>query len=173
MDEASFGWVSWGYFSMIRKLIWYVHILCTFSLLGLIWLVQVVNYPLFAYVGETWRSYHEFHLHAITLVVMVPMVLELITAILLLRWHRPVTSLANAIFGLILVIAIWLVTMLMSVPAHDGLQPNFNTSQHEKLLFSNGIRSVLWSIRSVWIIIIFHRFIHQCSLPNQNLLAHK
>ncbi len=141
----------------MRSWIWITHIFCTFFVTGLIWLVQIVNYPLFAYVGDGWRDYHDYHLHAITLVVMLPMIVELITAGLLIRYPQPLTTRRGAIFGLSLVILIWIVTMGMSVPAHNGLDPVFDADQHAKLLQSNTIRTGLWSVRSIWLIWLIHR----------------
>ena len=39
-----------------------VHAAATWALVGLIWTVQLVHYPLFAQVGaDTFRSYHARH----------------------------------------------------------------------------------------------------------------
>jgi len=50
----------------------------TLPLVGLIWFVQIVAYPLFARVGaDAFPAYHEAHARLITFVVAPLMVLEL------------------------------------------------------------------------------------------------
>ena len=49
----------------------------TFYLVGVIWVVQRVHYPLFAAVGdESFRDYQSQHLSRITPVVAAPMLIE-------------------------------------------------------------------------------------------------
>ena len=46
-----------------------IHAAATWALVGLIWTVHVVHYPLFAAVKTGFRAYHEAHMQRITLVV--------------------------------------------------------------------------------------------------------
>lgn len=58
-----------------------VHYAATWALIGLIWTIQLVHYPLFAQVGRhTFKAYHHRHTTQITWVVAPLMLMELITA---------------------------------------------------------------------------------------------
>ena len=53
----------------------------TWGMVGLIWFVQIVHYPLFAKVGEpNFATYEEIHQRLTTLVVLPLMFTELLTA---------------------------------------------------------------------------------------------
>ena len=58
------------------------HAAVTWFLMGLIWIVQVVHYPLMAEVGaESYSAYQQGHMQRITWVVAPTMVLEALTAL--------------------------------------------------------------------------------------------
>ena len=66
--------------------------------------------------------------------------------------HSPVLSWV----ALGLLVAIWASTFLLQVPAHSVLARGFDTSAHRRLVTTNWIRTVLWSVRSallVWILL--------------------
>ena len=65
------------------------NLVSTWYMVGLIWMVQVVHYPLFAKVGsEEFVGYQISHQTLTTLVVGPPMLIEIATAVLLI-WIRP------------------------------------------------------------------------------------
>ena len=62
------------------KLVFLAHLVSTLVMVGVIWTVQVVHYPLFAGVGaDGWSAYEAAHQSRITLVVGPLMVAELVT----------------------------------------------------------------------------------------------
>ena len=68
------------------KLILLIHIFATLFMTGLIWFVQVVHYPLFGNVGdEQFKTYEELHQRLTTWVVVPAMLVEIATAVLLLK----------------------------------------------------------------------------------------
>ena len=80
----------------------------TLAMVGLIWFVQVVHYPLFGQVGrDEFAAYGRAHQALTSLVVIPLMLVEAFTAALLL-WIRPegVTVLA-AIVGAVLFAVVW------------------------------------------------------------------
>ncbi|MCS7013366.1 MAG: hypothetical protein RMI34_06395 [Chloroherpetonaceae bacterium] len=119
---------------------------------GVIWFVQVVHYPLFSRVGsEAFKDYEALHTTLTTSVVIVPMLIELLTA-LWLCFERPhAVSAVEAIVGLVMLSLIWLSTALLQVPKHTQLSYGFNAAVHQSLVATNWLRTVLWSLRSVWL----------------------
>ena len=119
----------------------------TLSLVGLIWTIQVVHYPLFARVGTAeFVEYQHRHMRRITWVVAPLMFAELGAASLLFLM-MPSNPLAVA--GVSLVAVIWLSTALIQVPCHNRLVDGFDEQSHRKLVNSNWIRTVAWTIRGV------------------------
>lgn len=127
---------------------------------GVIWFVQVVHYPLFDGVGlEGFKLYETRHSNLTTFVVLVPMVTELVTAVLLV-WRRPGFAAAWELYlGLGLVIIIWLSTALLQVPQHSKLAFGFDASAHGFLVSSNWVRTVAWSLRSALIMAWLSRIV--------------
>lgn len=117
---------------------------------GVIWLIQVIHYPLFKYVGEnTFKDYHKGHIQKTTLVIAIPMILELITAVyLLIRYDVYRNSYAFLIASSILAL-IWFITFLVSVPKHDILSNGHNESAIAALVKTNWLRTFAWTIRAI------------------------
>ena len=117
---------------------------------GVAWFVQVVHYPLFAQVGRSrFRDYHAEHSSRTSLVVVVPMIVELASSIWL-AFDPPIGSsgdpmTALAVAGAVLAAATWVVTFGGAVPAHQALEPGFDDSVHRRLLRSNLLRTLIWS----------------------------
>ncbi len=127
-----------------------VNLLSTMFLVGLIWIVQVVHYPLFARVGtEIYPAYQSQHEKLITFVVILPMVIELVTSILLAKFTPPGVSRSLVIAGIVLVVLIWLSTAFLQVPCHAKLASGFDPEVHRRLVHSNWIRTIAWSARGV------------------------
>ncbi|MFN3345522.1 MAG: hypothetical protein ACK412_07715 [Chloroherpetonaceae bacterium] len=135
------------------KLIWLLHLAATLFMTGVIWFVQVVHYPLFSRVGnETFTLYESMHATLTTLVVFPAMMLELLSAAVLLLNNKDDWRLWA---GMLLLIVIWISTMFVQVPKHSELSVGFNSAVHASLVATNWIRTVAWSLRSalvIWII---------------------
>ena len=124
-----------------------MHAAATWALVGLIWTVRLVHYPLFVRVGtEAFRAYHARHTRQITWVVAPLMATELLTAVLLfaggLREGWLLASFAPLAFN-------WLSTGLIQVPLHHRLAKGFDAEAHRRLVNTNWGRTAAWSIRGV------------------------
>ncbi|MFN8002796.1 MAG: hypothetical protein U0X75_17460 [Acidobacteriota bacterium] len=131
-----------------HKLILLANLAATLYLVGLIWCIQVVHYPLFSQVGQAgFAAYEMAHANLITLIVGPPMLLEAATTALLLLYRPASVSLAAALFGAFLLVLIWLSTMFLQVPQHSRLATGFDADAHRFLVVSNWVRTVAWSLR--------------------------
>jgi len=127
----------------------------TFAMTGLIWLIQVVQYPLMSEVGESaFVSYEQSHCQRITPVVLPLMTAELFSAAWLVWRPLPACSgLLTVAFAALLVV--WASTFFIQVPVHNQLCVAFNPDQHRWLVQSNWIRTAMWSLRSglmIWVL---------------------
>jgi len=122
----------------------------TLFMVGLIWFVQVVHYPLFAKTGAAeFSTYEKAHANLTSFVVGPPMFVELGTALLLVRFKPTGIFEVQCAGGLVLVGVIWLSTLVLQVPCHNRLAICFDPKIHGKLVFTNWLRTVAWSARGV------------------------
>ena len=131
-------------------------------MVGLIWLIQLVSYPLFSYVnGEDFQKYHSVHVKKITPLVAIAMTFEAGTALVLLIIAPEVSGLV-LVMNLLSVCLIWGSTALLQIPYHRRLEFSSNKTLYtEKLVNSNWIRTTLWTFKvvvSVWILVSFIGF---------------
>ncbi|MEL6717374.1 MAG: hypothetical protein AAFO82_21665 [Bacteroidota bacterium] len=132
-----------------------IHLFATIFMTGLIWMVQIVHYPLMDGVGiDLFTSYEARHAQSISLIVLPMMLIELGTAVLLA--FNPASFSSQWLWiALILLLGIWLSTFFIQVPLHSQLSNNFDAVAHQKLVNSNWIRTILWSLRSgilLWVL---------------------
>lgn len=125
------------------------HAAATFIMLGVILVVQVVHYPLFARVGsEPFPAYQAEHMTRITWIVFPAMTVELVAAVLLVWWRPPGLPAWLVWTGLGLVALIWGSTGLLQVPLHRTLTDGFDAAAHQRLVATNWIRTAAWSARA-------------------------
>ncbi|GAB4232235.1 MAG: hypothetical protein Tsb0021_10890 [Chlamydiales bacterium] len=126
-----------------------LHVLATWLMVGVIWIVQCVHYPLFkAIPSESFKIYHQQHMKKISFVVVPPMILELGTGIWL---AIPLNPFFNPVFlsALIPLILIWIVTFLKMVKLHHRLSQGGDGKDIDSLVVWNTVRTALWTLRGV------------------------
>ncbi|MFT7669385.1 MAG: hypothetical protein ACI8X5_002085 [Planctomycetota bacterium] len=128
------------------------HAAATWALVGLIWMVQIVQYPGFAHVGATeFANFHEQHLSRITWIVAFLMGAELLTGLALLLDRPAGVSTASLWFGMGLIGVNWACTAFVSVPLHARLTKLDRTAQ-SALVRTNWLRTIAWTLRGAWIL---------------------
>ena len=134
----------------VPALVFVVHLVATLVMVGVIWFVQVVHYPLFAAVGAAdSRAYAAEHGRRTTWVVAAPMLAELGTGLALV-WRRPaVMPAAWAWLGVALLAAVWASTAGLQVPRHAELAAGFDARAHRRLVRGNWLRTAAWTARGV------------------------
>lgn len=132
----------------ITVLLLLVHAGATWTMVGVIWVMQLVHYPLFALVGQDgFPAYERRHQAAITWIVGPAMLLELGTAVLLATTHRLPAFGGLAWVGLALVLLNALLTATVQGPLHGRLAGGFDGDLHRRLVRSNWVRTAAWSVR--------------------------
>lgn len=130
----------------------------TWFLVGLIWIIQIVHYPLFANVGQDqFELYSNKHQMLITFVVGPVMVAEIITAIIL-ACYAPIPELTIWFrVGLGLVVLVWLSTAFIQVPQHSRLvSGGFDLATIKALVNWNWIRTIAWTARGAILLVVLH-----------------
>ena len=124
-------------------------------MVGLIWFVQIVHYPLFGYLGsKEFETFHEHHKILITPVVGFVMIVELVTTGILI-FQIPV-GMPNwtVIVGIILIGVIWISTLFLQIPYHNKLSSKFDKNVLMMLVNTNWIRTICWSLRGIIVLIM-------------------
>ncbi len=133
---------------MVNSTILLVHACVTWFLVGLIWLIQVVHYPLMKMVGrEEFVPYSLRHQQAITPVVGISMLLEVATAAFLLIQDPNLRRSSWFLAACVLLVVIWASTAFWQVPLHRDLLNGHVTERVERLISSNWLRTIAWSVR--------------------------
>ena len=129
----------------------------TWAMVGLIWIIQIVHYPLFALVGaEGFAAYAHSHQFRITWIVAPLMGVELVTAVLL-ALYPPIEAQHWWLWlGVGLVAVSWLSTALLSVPQHETLSRGFQQQAFSILVATNWIRTAVWTARGVLMLVVLH-----------------
>ena len=131
-----------------------LNVVSTWFMVGLIWFVQIVHYPLFSGVPpEPFAAYHRRHVRRTTWVVAPVMLVELSAALALL-WLRPIAVPAWVAWaGLALLAAAWGSTWLLQIPRHNELATCYAPAPHAALCNSNWLRTAAWTARGVLLVV--------------------
>ena len=126
-----------------------MNVAATWFMTGLIWFVQVVHYPLMAGVGgDGYAGYQRRHMTRTTWVVAPAMLVEMVTALALVRWRPEAVPMAAVWAGIAGVAVVWASTGMLQVPAHETLAQGFTAAAHRRLVRSNWVRTLAWSGRA-------------------------
>jgi len=136
-------------------------------LVGLIWIIQYVHYPLLDRVGvDGFKTYEADHSRMITPVVAPLMLVELATAILIAGGACPaIVPNWAAWLGLLAVVAIWASTFFIQVPCHTRLAAGFDAGAYQTLVLSNWIRTILWTGRGILLGYVLWRALQSNMVP--------
>lgn len=135
------------------------HMAATWFMVGLIWTIHTVHYPLFAEVGPaTYRAFQAEHVERIGRLLLVPWLAEGLT-LLGLIWaafrggrrdlRAPVAVGAVAMGVILLISGVW------SAPAHADLADGFDAAVHDRLMTANLVRTLAWTVggaAAVWMV---------------------
>ena len=128
----------------------------TFAMVGLVWFVQIVHYPLFALVPESVRrTYETAHTNRTTLVVAPLMLVEAATALALTIEPPPGVGHVLPSIGIVLLGLVWASTWLVQVPAHRTLSRFPTDTAVHRLVIGNWPRTLVWTARAGVVVATF------------------
>ena len=131
----------------------YCHLVATVFLVGLIWFVQVVHYPLFDRIsGDASIQYAAEHQRRTAWVVGLPMLVEGITTLWL--FFDPINGRLLPLLGGLVLLKIHLSTIFLQVPLHKKLSQGYEREVVRKLVATNWVRTIGWTIRAAIAVVI-------------------
>lgn len=127
-----------------------LNVVSTWTMVGVIWFVQIVHYPLLSVVPvESAANVAVEHQRRTGWVVMAPMAVEGVTTLLLLAmvpsgvaWFVPWLA------GIPLALALG-ATVLLSVPRHARMATSPDAQVGRELVSTNWVRTVAWTSRGI------------------------
>ena len=134
------------------------HAAATLFMVGMIWTVQILHYPLFAHVGtQRFVAYEQAHSTRITAVIAVPWAIEGLTTLVLLLAPPPGVPRWLTIVGAVVAAIPVVVTIASSIPAHRILGDGYDAEAHARLVGTNWLRTAGWTAHGVvamWILVL-------------------
>lgn len=135
------------------------HMASTLFMVGMIWTIHYVHYPLFAHVGEsTYVAFQSEHVNRIGKLLLLPWLTEGITLLgvlaLAFLGNRRDLRLPAFLNGAGMAIAL-VISGVWSAPAHGELADGFDADVHQRLMNANLVRTLAWTlcgISAVWLL---------------------
>lgn len=134
---------------MNHELLWegiaWLHLASSWFMVGLVWFVQYVHYPLLYDLPATAvPTYQQAHIRRTFPLIPLVMLTEALTALLL--WPGQVTDSVGWawLVNTISLAVVWLLTFAVLVPLHQRLTLGYDPRTHQRLLRWNLARSVAW-----------------------------
>jgi hypothetical protein len=127
-----------------------INLLSTWTMVGVIWFVQIVHYPLLSVVPvQSAASVAVEHQRRTGWVVGAPMALEGVTTLALLvlvpegvAWFVPWLA------GIPLAVALG-ATIFLSVPRHERMAREPDAQVGKELVSTNWVRTIAWTVRGL------------------------
>ena len=149
------GALGLGRFSLSTVAI--VHLAATWFMVGLIWTIHTVHYPLFAEVGaDAYIGFQASHVERIGRLLLLPWLLEGVSAAaLLLAADRGIRR--SALLGAVAMAIVLVISGFWSAPAHADLADGFDAAVHGRLMDANLVRTLAWTVRGIVAVDILRR----------------
>ena len=138
----------------------FANLAVSWGLVLLIWLVQIIIYPTFARIpAERFRQYHHWYVKRIGLIVAPMMIVE---AVGLVLWLFSNGFSLPGVVSAFLVAVVWLSTFAIQVPLHKHLALGKDEVAIRRLVNSNWIRTIAWSIKTICVssVITYHAILN-------------
>lgn len=119
-------------------------LLASVYMFAVIWIIQMIHYPSFVFINPNhFVKFHIKHTMAMSVLVGPIMILELLFGIWLVYFQLDLLSILN----LILIIILWILTFLVSVPIHQKISNQFDIKLIDQLILTNWPRTVIWTLK--------------------------
>ena len=136
-------------------LVLFVHLIFTSVMTGVIWVIQIVHYPSFHFIEkELYTAFQKFHMNKISIIVIPIMLAELITGMMLFLDKSSKSPFL--IVSFVILVLIWLITGVFFSKAHNELMTGYQELVVNQLVVMNWIRTILWTLRLLLLIIFVH-----------------
>lgn len=132
---------------------------------GMIWSMQILEYPLFALVGpKEFPAYHQRHNRGLPLLVILPSVGAFLSAVVLIFTRPARLPLWASIVIAALDLCIVAVTAAREAPLHARLdREGYSPTVIRQLVLGNWIRTLLWTVTAIILLVLTAQFVAAAS----------
>ena len=131
----------------MQEIFFDIHLFSNIYLIAISIIVQFIIYPSFKkYSFVEFKTFHSDYTKKMFLIVGPVMTLELLCCVFLL-----IENSTLFLTPTILLIIIWILTFFLIVPIHNKLNIKFNLNDHKNLIRLNGLRTLLWVLKVLFI----------------------
>lgn len=128
-----------------------IQAITAYAMLGIVFYMQLIHYPLYLKIKQGFERYERAHVKRSAYLIGPLMLVELLTAFGLVTYASSDFVTRLSVFNLILIIATWIVTFLLSMPQHQRLSAHRSEKKIHQLINSNWLRSLFTLARAVLI----------------------
>jgi hypothetical protein len=126
-----------------------LHMAATWAMVGFIWTIQVLVYPLMKEVPEgAFPRFEAMHQRRVTAVIALFGPLEVVMAAVVFLTVDAVPAWLSFGSGALLA-AIWTSTAFFYAPLHARLAAGFDEQLHGRLVSTNWLRTIAWTLRGL------------------------
>lgn len=126
-----------------------LYLSCSLYMAGIIWLIQLLHYPSFLQIDKSsFLDFHTQHTNMMTLLVGPVMIAELVLSLYLSQHFEKFWLIQS-----VLVVILFLLTFLVSVPIHNQLAHGFDKNLIQKLISTNWPRTIIWTIKAILLVL--------------------
>ena len=128
----------------------------TLYMTGMIWSMQILEYPLFALVGEKeFPSYHRRHNRALPLLVILPSLAAVASAVVLIFTRPARLPLWAPLVIAALDVIVIVVTALREAPLHAKLdREGASPVVIRELVQGNWVRTLVWTANALLLLVL-------------------
>ena len=126
-----------------------VHVAATWAMVGFSWTIQILQYPLLAAVpADAFPGFEAEHQRRVVAVLAIFGPVEVVMAALVFLTVPQVPAWLSLSSGLLLA-GIWVATGVYYAPIHGRLSSGFDRVLHRRLVTTNWLRTIAWTVRGV------------------------
>jgi hypothetical protein len=127
-----------------------ISVLCTWGMVGVIWTIQLVHYPMLAVLSALQpATAAQDHARRITWVVGPLMAGEGFTALLLVFRRPPEIGFGTSFVAAAFLGVALLTTVVEQVPLHTALSAGHDDRSAQRLVRTNWVRTAAWTARGL------------------------
>jgi hypothetical protein len=98
---------------------------------------------------EGFPAFESAHRARTSILVVPLMLVEAFTAVTMLFLRPNGVPLSSAVAGVVLLSLVWGSTFLLQVPAHARLSESFDVTAYRRLVLTNWVRTIGWTLRGI------------------------
>ncbi|HEV2237749.1 MAG TPA: hypothetical protein VGR57_13905, partial [Ktedonobacterales bacterium] len=128
----------------------------TLYMTGMIWSMQVLEYPLFALVGsKEFPAYHRRHNQGLPIFVILPSLAALASAVVLIFTRPARLPLWSNVVVAAIDLGVVAITAALEAPLHAKLdREGYSETVIRQLVRGNWIRTVLWTANGLLLLVL-------------------